>query len=348
MSDVDAMLYDVTRRLFAQHAESIDHADGRDLPDDLWMKVEEIGLPLALVPESAGGGGLSFSEAAPLFAETGRAAMGAPLAETMLGAAMLARAGIAIPAGMIGVAPVREDETVALSRTDAGWHVRGTLTRVPSADVASGIVVAVEHEGESYVLLLDPAECGRRSGANLAGQARDTLSMDMAVRDEAVGRLPGPARLTEHGAAIRTAQIAGALDDLIGLTAQYARDRVQFGRPIGKFQAVQHLVATLAGHVAVAVAAADLAAEAIDGFGDRLDIAIAKAAASSAAGEGAAIAHQVFGAIGVTREHRLHRTTLRLLSWRDEFGGEARLHAAIGQAAFATGGGPALWARMAR
>ena len=62
---------------------------------------------------------------------------------------------------------------------------------------------------------------------------------------------------------MRTQQIAGALTRLTEMTTQYAQDRVQFGRPIGKFQAVQQNLAVLAGQTAAAVAGADLAAEAV-------------------------------------------------------------------------------------
>ena len=84
----------------------------------------------------------------------------------------------------------------------------------------------------------------------------------------------------------------------------------------------------LAGETAAAVAAASSAADAIaraEGFDDHvfLEVASAKIRAGEAAGEGAAIGHQVHGAIGFTLEHILHRYSRRLWSWRDDFGSES-------------------------
>ena len=129
------------------------------------------------------------------------------------------------------------------------------------------------------------------------------------------------------------------------MTTQYAQDRVQFGRPIGKFQAVQQNLAVLAGQAAAATAAADLAAEAIGDAIRVLPIAAAKARTGEAAGIGAAIAHQVHGAIGFTFEHSLHFLTRRLWSWRDEFGNEAEWNRLVGRH-MAGAGADRLWAEI--
>ncbi len=92
-----------------------------------------------------------------------------------------------------------------------------------------------------------------------------------------------------------------------------------------KFQAVQQNLAVLAGQTAAAVAAADMAAEAVADGLKLLPIAAAKARTGEAAGIAAAIAHQVHGAIGFTFEHNLHFLTRRLWSWRDEFGKDSIL-----------------------
>src|SRR5207237_10747441 len=101
----------------------------------------------------------------------------------------------------------------------------------------------------------------------------------------------GPGQLC---AAVRAQQMAGALEHILDQSVQWSLDRVQFGRPIAKFQAVQHSLATLAGEVAAAGAAADAAAEAIarHGVGSDLvaaEVAIAKLRVGEAAGTGAAI-----------------------------------------------------------
>jgi alkylation response protein AidB-like acyl-CoA dehydrogenase len=151
--------------------------------------------------------------------------------------------------------------------------------------------------------------------------------------------------LLAAGAALRTQQIAGALARLTEMTVHYAQDRVQFGRPIGKFQAVQQNLAMLAGQAAAAVAGADLAAGALaDGIAV-LPIAAGKARAGEAAGIGAGIAHQVYGAIGFTFEHHLHFLTRRLWSWRDEFGKDAAWNRLLGLH-MARAGADRLWAEI--
>jgi acyl-CoA dehydrogenase len=135
-------------------------------------------------------------------------------------------------------------------------------------------------------------------------------------------------QLRAVGAAFRAQQIAGALERVMAMTTQYAMDRTQFGRPIGKFQAVQQSLAVLAGQTAAAGAAAAMAAEETIRL---LPVAVAKARCGEAAGIGAAIAHQVHGAIGFTHEHALHFLTKRLWSWRDEFGNETEWNQLTGR-----------------
>ncbi|WP_433205637.1 acyl-CoA dehydrogenase family protein [Dactylosporangium sp. CS-047395] len=161
---------------------------------------------------------------------------------------------------------------------------------------------------------------------NLAGEPRDEVDVAAA---------PVPDELELRGALLRSVQIAAALRTVLDLTLRYARERVQFGRPIGKLDAVRQQVALLAGEVEATAAGVEAATAALAGSGDALiPVAAAKVQAGIAATAGARIAHQVHGAIGVTREHPLHRYTTRLWSWRDEFGGEeywaARLAAAVG------------------
>ena len=136
---------------------------------------------------------------------------------------------------------------------------------------------------------------------------------------------------------VRTVQIAGALSRALSLSVQYAQTRVQFGRPIGKFQAVQHNLAVLAGQAAAALAAADMATDALAGGLDPLRVGAAQARAGEAASIAAGLAHQAHGAIGFTQEYELHFATRRLWSWRDEFGNEAEWNGVVGRAVLAAG-----------
>ena len=152
------------------------------------------------------------------------------------------------------------------------------------------------------------------------------------------------------GAVARCVQMAGALEALLDMCVDYAGERVAFGRPIGRFQAVQHELAKLASETAAAMAASGAAADAVaEGltFDDRVffEVASAKVRIGEAARDGAAIAHQVHGAIGFTAEHVLHRYTRRLLAWRDDFGSESVWAARLG-AMIAAAGADALWPTM--
>ncbi len=148
--------------------------------------------------------------------------------------------------------------------------------------------------------------------------------------------------LTPHcplaeGATIRAYQIAGALEAALDMTLDHTATRIQFGKPLQKNQVVQHELAKLAGELACATAAADLAGEAL-ARGDELGVAAGSLRAREAAGNGAAIATQMHGAIGFTREHRLHLYTTALWAWRDEFGGQVLWATRLGRAAVAAGG----------
>ena len=187
-------------------------------------------------------------------------------------------------------------------------------------------------------------EC--RPGSNLAGEPRDEIVCDTALAADSVASLPaGIDRplLYRLGALCRAAQIAGALEGAMAMATQYAVDRVQFGRPIGKFQAIQQQLAILAEEVAAADVAVSSAIALASGGGDlAFAAAIAKIRSGEAAGKVAEIAHQVHGAIGFTHEHSLHHLTRRLWSWRDEFGLESDWSIALGRAVAARGPA-ALW-----
>ncbi len=335
MSEMRDLIREAAERLFEKHcgAETMRRADGGEFPQALWRALAEAGYIAALVPESAGGAGLETSDALSLLFSAGRHAVPAPLAETMLAGWLLSSAGIALSEGPLAavgpltVAPVREADALSAKRDGAGWRIEGTATRVPWARQCGAIAVLAEGDGESVgesvVALVSRADCAIKGGHNIAGEPRDELVFSGAKSLQA-GRSPICAgELRAMGAVMRSAQMAGALHSVLETSVQYASERVQFGRPIGRFQAIQQNLALLAGQAAAATAAAEAAIEAAARDLNSMAIAAAKIRAGEAAGIGAAIAHQVHGAIGFTQEHRLHYSTRRLWSWRDEFGNEA-------------------------
>ncbi|MCZ2097175.1 MAG: acyl-CoA/acyl-ACP dehydrogenase, partial [Anaerolineae bacterium] len=155
------------------------------------------------------------------------------------------------------------------------------------------------------------------------------------------------------GAFARSAAIAGALESALVQSVRYAGERIQFGRPIGVFQAVQHSLAILASETVAARTAALVAAGSVPSVaaGDpsraAFDVAVAKMRCGEAASRGAPIAHQVHGAIGFTREHPLHRATCRLWAWRAEHGSDAQWAGWLGRAAIGAGS-KGFWAGLTR
>ncbi|MDB5416016.1 MAG: hypothetical protein JWR10_4351 [Rubritepida sp.] len=288
-------------------------------PAGLWAGLEAQGLALALVPEDAGGVGLPWGDAAAIWQVLGRHGAPAPIAETMLGAALLASGGIEVPEGPLGFAFAR-------CAVPFGRHV-------PNLVVLEGNAVSLHVSGAFT------------TAENIGREPRDMVAPGRRI---ARGTLPnefGPRAGLLGLALIRSALIAGALERILALTVDWANTRKQFGRAIGKFQAVQQQLAAMAGEVAavsVAVSQAARAADAQGLAGAAFEIGCAKIVAGEAATMGAATAHQVFAAIGITEEHELHHFTRRLWSWREEGGTERLWAAEIGRAALARGG-PNLW-----
>ena len=346
MDTIGAMLRETADRVFREACgpEVLRSADAGAWAAGAWAALAEAGLHRALLPEAAGGDGVPAADALTLLRVAAEHAVPLPLAETMMAHWLLAGASVPVPDGALTAGPVVAGESLTLTREGGGMRVTGTLSRIPwGRDVAAAAILG-RHDGDPWVALVPRTAWRWEPGQNVAREPRDRLLIDGMVAAAA----PSPydaAALLAVGAAMRTQQIAGALTRLTAMTTQYAQDRVQFGRPIGKFQAVQQNLAVLAGQTAAAVAAADLAAEAVASGVQTLPIAAAKARAGEAAGIGAGIAHQVHGAIGFTFEHGLQFLTRRLWSWRDEFGNEASWNRLVGRHMAATGG-ERLWAEI--
>jgi acyl-CoA dehydrogenase len=342
-----SLLADAVEGFFEDRCTPDDVAEieaGRD-PRPLWDEVEKLGLTLASVPEAAGGGGGSLLDALTVLRSAGRHAVPLPLAETSLLAGwLLGEAGLEVGAGPLTVAPVDRAEGLRLTDGTDGLLISGRARRVPWASSAATVVaVASDEEGRLFAAAVDPSSLSFARRKNLAGEPRDTIDfVDVPVRTEALARLPVDLdELYLRGALARAVMMLGALETCRDLAVTHARDRSQFGRPIASFQAVQHMLAQIARDVAVTRAAVELAASAAseDLGGAWLEIASAKIVAGRAARTVSAQAHQVHGAIGITKEYSLSAHTRRLWSWREEFGTETTWSVRIGEAARRAPGG---------
>ncbi len=333
----DHMVAETARRILTDLADpqTINRAGNGAWKEPLWRALTAAGLPLAWVPAALGGSGADAADGFAIVDVAGRFALPAPLAETLAAGWLLARAGLAAPATPMTLAPTRAHDRIAVG---ADGRLNGRAQRVPFARDAQHIAVLADGGGQPMIALAARADCRLSEGRNLAGDPADDVAFP-AVKPLRIA--PAPRDFTQSslmllGAAVRSVQIAGALEAILALSVAYANTRVAFERPIGKFQAVQQNLARLAGEVAAALAVAGSAADAIaraDAWDDGvfLEAAAAKVRTAEAATEAAAIAHQVFGAIGITREHVLHRFTLRVLSWRDDFGNESYWAAELGR-----------------
>jgi len=327
---------DTAARIFADlgDPQTFNRASGMGWKEPLWRALAEAGLTLAWVPESEGGSGASLADGFAVLGVAGRNAAPVPLAETLMAGWLLAQAGIASPAEAMTLAPMRPRDRIVMN--DDGT-LSGRATGVPFAREAKHIAVLGFAGDAATIALVETGRCRLSEGASLAGDAADTVELARVSPVSSV-TVPGfdQSALMLMGAIVRSVEIAGALEAILAMSVRYANERVAFERPIGKFQAVQQNLARLAGETAAALAAAGSAADALaqaTSIDDALflEAAAAKIRSAEAAAEGAAIAHQVHGAIGFTQEHVLHRYTLRLLGWRDDFGNESYWAAALGQ-----------------
>lgn len=286
---------------------------------ELWRHLEETGLSRLTAAEDAGP-----AESAIVLAGLARRSAAVPVAETdLLGAWLAGAAGLTVPAeGPLTVA------TCTAERRDG--RIVGLARRVPWPREAT-IIVAARTGADLFVALLDDPVI--TDGMDLAGEPRGDVAIDVAesacvAADPALGD-----ELVRRGAWARCVQTIGAFDAAAELTVAHTTDRVQFGRALSKFQAVQHALAAMAGEIERARATTDLAVAAAAQFGfdspttDHA-VTVAKVTVGRTVEPVTTIAHQLHGAIGVTAEHPLWLSTMRARGWVDEFGTTAH-HARI-------------------
>lgn len=291
-------------------------------PLTIWEGLAESGFLDALVPEESSGAGLTLADVLPLIAAIGARAVPLPVAETMAARALLAQAGIVAPRGPIELA-------------SAG--VSGQI--VPCGQTSEHVLV---DDGAALVLAVIGDLYPESAGVEASLGARLTWK----------GALSGPSLTRPAGglrplaAVLRAGLIAGAAERLVELTAAYANERVQFGKPIGRQQALQQNLAVMAEDVVAARIAAQLGAA--SGFPPTVEAAAtAKAIASESAARIANTAHAVHGAIGISEEHDLQLLTRRLHQWRLVDGSEGFWHRQLGALRRASASGSVDWVREA-
>ena len=241
----------------------------RDTPERQWADLASAGVLAAGLPESLGGAGLGLLEQCSVLAEVGRAVSQVPyLSSIVLGAGAIASFGSpdqqrrwAAPAGngsvVLTAALSEEDGDDPLSpsaraeHADGRWRLSGVKTAVPSAAQASHILVPVSAADGVLVFLVRPSDIGvtvQPQELTDGSEAGRLVLDDVALDDSRVlgdqGRGAEIADwLASRGTLGQCAMQAGVVERALELTAEYARTREQFGRPIGSFQAVAQRLA---------------------------------------------------------------------------------------------------------
>jgi acyl-CoA dehydrogenase len=355
MSDDAELIEQSAQRLFAEQVDKAtrERVEGGAFDERLWQLAVDSGFSLALASEAAGGIGASWSAAVPILHGIGYWQVPLPLAETMVAGQLLSLAGMPVPDGPVALVEQGCGNALRAGGSGGALRIDGSAAHVAWARHATAALVSL---ADNRLALVDLRHAAVQCHAQLDASR---MPSDSVVFDSApcIAQAPNPLQLAQPvwtlGALARALMIVGALESALEQAVRYATERVQFGRPIGKNQAIQQQLALMAGDAGAArMAALAAAADApstlqTDAPAAPFSIAVAKVRAGEAATRACGIAHQVHGAIGFTREHSLHFATRRLWAWREQFGSDAWWAAALGRAAIA-GGSAAFWPALTR
>ena len=280
----------------------------------LWSALSDAGFLELMASEASGGADLALDAVFPIFVAFGRHAVPVPAAQSIAARALLG--DTSAPAGMIALA--------GHARREDDGGVSAAL--VSFAMTADHVIANLDGQ----LLLLDCSKA-RRTSTGVHG------SLTASLHWPAI-----PAVINANGqdvalfnAAIHAAAMAGAMERLFGMTLAYCNDRIQFGKPIGKFQSIQHQLSVMAEHVACAGVAAELAFPANAKIPRQLAAATAKARTSMSVPLVASTAHALHGAIGITEEFDLQLYSRRLHEWRMAEGSETYWNRIVGEALLA-------------
>jgi alkylation response protein AidB-like acyl-CoA dehydrogenase len=338
VSDEQEELRRSIRRFFGDKSPStevrrlMDTADGND-PKVWQMMAEQLGLPGLAIPEAYGGSGYSYVELAVVFEEAGAALLCSPLFATVALAANALLASDdesakqtylpAIAAGeMTATLAVTEDDgswaadATTLAATSSGdeWRLSGHKSFVIDGHTADLIlVVGRSADGLSLFAVTGDTDGVERTALPTMDQTRKQARLTFT---DAPARLIGPAgtatevvqRTLDLAAVALAAEATGGAQRCLDMAVQYAKERIQFGRPIGSFQAIKHKCSDMLLEVESARSAAYAAAS--EAAEDSADLAVAaslaKAYCTDAYFNTAAESIQIHGGIGFTWEHDAH------------------------------------------
>lgn len=314
MSEMKEMILEVAERMLADHVtkDVVDIVENGDWAKDTWDLFLENGMVSVAISEENGGAGGDFDDLLNIVRLTGKYAAPIPYAETTFANFLLETSNLAI---VDKIATYSLQEGLVLQNN----QVNGTLYNVPWARHANYLVALVGSEQGTQIALIDLANATIEPSNNLASEPRDTVILNNAnaiYSSTFTKEQIFYAQTIET--AFRIALMTGAIEKVNDLSVQYSKEREQFGRPIHRFQLVQHQIVQLAGETAIAIAAFNNVCAAIQANNYLHEIAYARIRMEDAITTVAAVSHQLHAAIGTTHEHALHQYTRRLWSWRDE------------------------------
>ena len=302
LTDDQLALRDSVRRLLAAKSE--------ESPEDLWTRLAGLGAPALAVPEESGGLGAGLAEVHVVQYELGRTLATTPMLSSVLAAA-------ALPPGDL-LAAVAAGTTVAAlawSGPDGRWSacatagsdgtLDGRAAYVLDGDTADTLLVVARTDDGPALFQVDPAAVRR-----VPTPAMDrTRPLAEVVLDRAPGRRLcafDAERVRDVACAALASEQAGTAARCLELTVEYTRQRTQFGRPIGSFQALKHRMADM--HVLVETAESAALAAALASAAELPKYAaVAKAHCADALREVAGEMIQLHGGIAITWEHDAHR-----------------------------------------
>ncbi len=290
----------------------------------------ELGL-IGLLREDSGG---THADLALVVEELGRAGSPLPMAQAALVCGLLDEQGLdpaladeLVAAETLVVPALPDPDGTPVSARDGADGTLSLTGRAPfvvgGATADHYLVPAVRADGSSVLALVAAGDCVRtaRTGIDLT---RDLVSVEFAKAPAASWKAADTAFLEDVTALHHAADALGAADRLLEMTVRYVKERRQFGRVIGGFQAVKHHCANMALDVETARAAVRAAAEAPE---DRAGIASAVSFVKEACSRVAGTALQLHGGMGFTWEHDLH-LFLRRIKADELLGGTPRAHRA--------------------
>ncbi|MES3082955.1 acyl-CoA dehydrogenase family protein [Sphingomonas faeni] len=307
----------------------------------VWQQLSELGIVSALFDEAAGGFGGSGFDIMVVFEALGRALVVEPFLGALMAGRALAKAGghdetlAGIVSGETIAAFAHDDGATPVTATKSGdgWTLSGTKAVVSQAGAASVFVVTVEQDGDPLVLLVPADTAGvsvRSFNVVEGGAAGDvtfdnvTLGADARVGGEGQGQAIVDAAVGA-GLLALSAEAVGAMEFVKEATLGYLRDRKQFGVPIGKFQALQHRMATVLLEIEQAHSAVINAASAFDGDDAKARERALSAAKYTIGRTGALVAEetiQLHGGIGMTWEYAVSHYAKRLVMIDHQLGDE--------------------------